>query len=141
MKIQKVRDVKTPSRGTLQSAGLDFYTPKDFETVRLKPNDAAIIASGIIADIPQGYMLCAFNKSGISTKKGLIVGACICDEDYTGEIHLHVINAGHLFVDITADMKLVQFVLVPVLYEDVEVVESIDKQTERGAGGFGSTGS
>jgi dUTP pyrophosphatase len=141
MKIQKLRNVKTPNRGTAASAGIDFYVPEDFETVSLKPGESVLIPSGIRVQVPRGYALIAFNKSGVAVKQGLSVGACCVDEDYEGEVHLHMINTSNKDQVIATGQKLVQFVLIPVAYFDVEEVEEIQsRNTERGAGGFGSTG-
>jgi len=139
LKILKDRDVKTPVRGTKGSAGIDFFVPNDFASFVLLPGKGVNIPSGIRADIPEGYALVAFNKSGVALKKNLIVGACVIDSDYTGEIHLHVFNVGLEDVEIYAGDKLVQFLLIPVFHCDIEVVKKIDKETERGDGGFGST--
>jgi dUTP pyrophosphatase len=141
MKLQKVKDVKTPQRGTGGSAGYDFFVPNDFETITLKQGDSALIASGIKCQIPHNHALLAVAKSGVATKKHLAIGACLVDEDYTGEIHLHVYNWSRDTTTIEAGEKLVQFILTPVVYEDIEVVDQIDfSQSERGDGGFGSTG-
>lgn len=144
MKIVKVRNVKTPTRGTSLSAGLDFYIPEDFQTKQVWPGESINIPTGIRAQIPQGCALIMFNKSGIATKYQLQVGACVVDEDYQGEIHLHVINVGKEIVILKPGMKLIQGLVVPIVYEGVEVLESEDElfpqSTERGEGGFGSTG-
>ena len=153
MKILKVRDVKTPTRGTELSAGLDFYVPDDYEVpagpnrvdmnpfALLGPGDSVVVPSGIKADVPPGYALVAFDKSGVSTRKHLSVGACVVDEDYQGEIHLHVFNHGNNVEQVSAGEKLVQFLLLPVFYAQVEVVDELfTEETERGEGGFGSTG-
>lgn len=141
MKVQKVRNVKTPNRGTSVSAGIDFYVPEDFETVTLNPGQSVLIPSGIKAQVPRGYALIAFNKSGVAVKQGLSVGACVVDEDYEGEIHLHMINTSDKEQVVATGQKLVQFVLVPVSYFDVEEVDELpQRNTERGSGGFGSTG-
>ena len=141
MKVQKLRNVKTPNRGTEASAGIDFYVPEDFETTILKSGESVLIPSGIRAQVPRGYALIAFNKSGVSVKQGLSVGACCVDEDYTGEIHLHMINTSNKDQTIVTGQKLVQFILIPVGYLDVvEVDELQERYTTRGAGGFGSTG-
>lgn len=139
MKVQKLRDVKTPNRGTSVSAGIDFYVPEDFETMVLKPGQSVLIPSGIKAQVPRGYALIAFNKSGVATKQGLQVGACVVDEDYRLEIHLHVINISDKDQTVATGQKLIQFVLIPVCYFDVEEVDNIENNTER-KGGFGSTG-
>lgn len=141
MKITKVREVKTPSRGTPTSAGIDFFVPDDFQEVLLTQGQSALIPSGIKAHIPEGYMWLALNKSGIATKLGLMIGACVIDEDYEGEIHLHVIKVTHGSTLVSPGMKLVQLVLVPVNYENIEVVDELEaRNTLRGTGGFGSTG-
>ena len=143
MKFTKVRNVKSPIRSTKYSAGIDFYVPEDFAEVMLGPGDDVLIPSGIKVRVPSGYALIAFNKSGIATKKRLISGACVVDEDYTGEIHLHLINAGKGNVSIQPNDKILQFILVPVNYSNVSEIdnESYNSygETERGAGGFGST--
>jgi dUTP pyrophosphatase len=143
VKISKVRKVKTPTRGTPQSAGLDFYVPDDYEGGVLRTGESAFVPSGIMANVPRGHALIAFNKSGVALKKSLLVGACVVDEDYQGEIHLHVINAGSETTAIAPGEKLIQLVLVPVSYENVQVVDEsllFDGITKRGSGGFGSTG-
>jgi len=141
MKVQKLRNVKTPNRGTVASAGIDFYVPEDFETVSLKPGESVLIPSGIKVQVPRGYALIAFNKSGVAVKQGLSVGACVVDEDYEGEVHLHMINTSDKEQVVVTGQKLVQFVLIPVAYLDIEEVYEIQsRNTERGAGGFGSTG-
>lgn len=148
MTIRKVRDVKTPEIGTSGSAGIDFFVPNDFSDVRVQPGESVNIPSGIRAHIRPGTALVAMNKSGIATKLGLIVGACVIDSDYQGELHLHVINVSNNVVRITPGMKLVQ--MLPLKIEKTEVVEMPDyvynswfdgeTATERGEGGFGSTG-
>jgi dUTP pyrophosphatase len=143
MKISRIRDVKIPTRGTSKSAGIDFFVPNDYPELALLPGNSALIPTGIKADIPTGYMLTAFNKSGVATKQLLIKGAEVCDEDYQGEIHIHVINVGTETQIITPGQKLIQFVLVPVFYDiikDVPFEELYSETTERGEGGFGSTG-
>lgn len=160
MRYSKVRDVKSPERGTPKSAGIDFFVPNDFQPYLLCPGDDLLIPSGIKAELPEGYMLMAANKSGIAASKyavkkagltpkanafdsSLIIGAKIVDEDYQGEIGIHIINTGTHPVLIEPGIKIVQFILVPVLYENMEEVsenELFTEATERGAGGFGSTG-
>ena len=86
------------------------------------------------------------NKSGVATKKHLQVGACVVDEDYQGEVHLHVTNIGVDVQELLPGEKLVQMLLVPVSHEGIEVVGTVSElypeATERGAGGggLGSTG-
>ena len=159
MKIIKVRDVKTPERGHFNDAGIDFFVPKGFNKIVEAQTDI-LIPSGIKAEIPKGYMLMAANKSGVATSKNaalecrgkakddafdssMILGACIVDESYQGEIHIHLINTGKSPVRIKEDMKIAQFILVPVSYENIELVENendiFNEKSDRGDGGFGST--
>ena len=144
MKISKLRNVKTPERGTPLSAGLDFFVPNDFPGEHfLLPGDAINIPSGIKVKVPHGFALVFMNKSGVAVKKGLQVGACVVDEDYQGEVHLHVRNTSTDVQSIKPGEKLVQALLIPVDYCDVEVVnadELYEEGTQRGEGGFGSTG-
>tara|TARA_B100000700_G_scaffold229264_1_gene253426 strand:- start:1648 stop:2091 length:444 start_codon:yes stop_codon:yes gene_type:complete len=145
MKIAKIRDVKTPTRGTPGSAGIDFYVPNDYpENLRtIAPSERFFIPSGIKANVPEGYALIAMNKSGVALKKSLMVGACVVDSDYQGEIHLHLINVGNQIVKVNPGDKLTQFLLVPVDHSQIEEVDENDlfnKQSTRGSGGFGSTG-
>jgi dUTP pyrophosphatase len=146
MKITKIRDVKTPTRGTEGSAGIDFYVPDSFPSnlCNIEPYERYFIPSGIKANVPEGYALIAMNKSGVALKKGLMVGAAVVDSDYQGEIHLHLINCSNRGVTIKPGDKLVQFLLVPVSHCSIEEVsegELYSADTERGEGGFGSTGS
>lgn len=145
MKIAKIRNVKTPTRGTPGSAGIDFYVPNDYPNSlrRVSPGERFFIPSGIKANVPEGYALIAMNKSGVALKKGLMVGACVVDSDYQGEIHLHLVNTSIDDVTIEAGEKLTQFLLIPVDHCEVDVVNESDlfsHESDRGAGGFGSTG-
>jgi dUTP pyrophosphatase len=145
MKFLKIRDVKDPSRGTSKSAGIDLFIPNDFEYRTLNPGQSLLIPAGLKANVPENYAFIAFNKSGVATKKHLAVGACVIDEDYQGEIHIHVYNYGSEPVTVNPGEKIIQCVLVPVLYEEVEMVQTEEDLwegvvTDRGEGGFGSTG-
>lgn len=145
IKIFKTREVKTPARGTDLSAGVDFFIPEDFPTRKLFPGDNILIPAGIKVKIPRHHVLIAFNKSGIAAKKSLLVGACVIDEDYQGEIHINLINAGGEEQTLHPGDKVTQFVLLPVNYAEVYEANSLEElhpeATERGEGGFGSTGS
>ena len=145
MKFLKIRDVKSPNRGTSKSAGIDFFVPNDFEGITLNPGQSTLIPSGLKVNIPENLAFIAFNKSGVATKKHLIVGASVIDEDYQGEVHLHLINVGDEPIAVSAGEKILQCIVMPIVYEPVEIVETEDelwegKVTERGSGGFGSTG-
>tara|TARA_Y100001973_G_C5180496_1_gene324593 strand:+ start:1016 stop:1486 length:471 start_codon:yes stop_codon:yes gene_type:complete len=145
MKVSRIRDVKLPTRGTDGSAGIDFYVPNNYpdSLCTIEPGDRFFIPSGIRANVPCGYALIAFNKSGVALKSGLMVGACVVDSDYQGEIHLHLINTSNKPQKIEPGQKLIQFLLVPVDHSGIEEINNDDlfeETTDRGAGGFGSTG-
>jgi dUTP pyrophosphatase len=144
LNVSKVRDVKDPQRGTLGSAGIDFFIPNDYGGNTVPPQGSVLVPSGIKAKVPDGYALIAMNKSGVATKLGLVVGACVVDSDYQGEIHIHLINVSNRSVTLEPGQKIVQFLLIPVEHCGINIVpqESLfDSKTSRGAGGFGSTGS
>jgi len=145
VKIAKIRSVKTPTRGTLGSAGIDFYVPDDYprNLCTIQPGERFFIPSGIKANVPEGFALIAMNKSGVALKKSLMVGACVVDSDYQGEIHLHLINAGTNTITIEPGDKLTQFLLIPVSHCEIDAVpldSLFEEESTRGAGGFGSTG-
>ena len=167
MKIAKSREVKSPQRGTSFSAGIDFFVPKfdeEFVTnffeknpnygftleesldklqIVVRPHHKVLIPSGIKVNFEgKPKALIAFNKSGVSVKKGLDVLACVIDQDYQGEIHLSIVNTGENDVTVFQDEKIVQFIMIPIEYEDIEEVSENElwiSETERGEGGFGST--
>jgi len=142
VKIAKIKDVKTPARGTPESAGIDFFVPEGI-IAKLSPGQSCLIPSGIRANVPAGHALIAFNKSGVAVKKNLHAGACVVDEDYQGEIHINLTNVGDEPVEISGGEKIIQFVLLPVFYdiiEEVELENLYEEVTSRGEGGFGSTG-
>lgn len=143
MRISKIKDVKTPTRGTSKSAGIDFFVPNDFPETIVKPGESIRIGSGVRAEVPTGYALIAFNKSGVALS-GLAVGACVIDEDYQGEINLHLFNYTTSDITVKPGQKLTQFILFNMFYDVVELVEDSELhkvQSERGDGAFGSTGS
>ena len=141
IRYKKTRDVKDPSYGTKGSAGIDFYVPNDLKSLSIYPGDSILIPSGIKVELPDETALIAFNKSGVCTKQSLQVGACVVDSDYRGEIHLHVFNYSNQIQYIDKGQKLVQFILLP--YHQATLIplrEDDFSTTERGEGGFGSTG-
>ena len=143
MKFAKTRDVKSPTRANSADAGIDFFVPNDMPKIELRSGDKCLIPSGIKVDVPEGYALIAFNKSGIATGRELQVGACVVDCGYQGEVHFHLFNYGNNVVWLHPGEKIVQFVLLPLGDPAVEEVKEKDLYTEvssRGEGGFGSTG-
>jgi len=163
-KFSKVRDVKSPSRGTLLSAGLDFFVPEfsyEFMSaviaknannsmvlsenrITINPHGSVLIPSGIKTCFPENYALIAFNKSGVCTSKQLLAGGCVVDADYEGELHIHLINTSAQDQYILYGQKIIQFILIPVSYInpiEVSINELFHRKSNRGEGGFGSTGS
>jgi dUTP pyrophosphatase len=148
IRYSRIREVKQPKRGTPQSAGIDFFIPEDWNEgnpYELKGGERVLIPSGLKLSIPSGHALIAFNKSGIASRKGLIVGACVVDEDYQGEVHINLINTNSAEQSevILPGEKITQFILVPVNYADVaetDLENLYAETTQRGEGGFGSTG-
>lgn len=144
MKIFKSRNVKTPTRGTDLSAGLDFYIPDDYEAVTLEPGEDVNVPSGIHVKLRSDQVLILFNKSGRAVKNKLIVGAQVIDADYQGEIHLHVFNAGSQATTIFPSEKLTQGIILYHFNEPVFTAKTLEElygeATKRGTGGFGSTG-
>jgi len=140
LQIIKTRPVKTPEYGTSESAGIDFFVPDDFGSKTLLINDSINIPSGIKTRFPHGKILVAFNKSGVSVKKRLQIGACVVDSDYEGEVHLHLFNTGMMPVTINAGDKIAQFILLDYNRAQIQEVQEFEqRETERGEGGFGST--
>jgi len=144
MKISKIRDVKTPTRANSTDAGVDFFIPNEYDgKTELSPGESCFIPSGIKVNVPEGYALIAFNKSGVATKKGLHVGACVVDCGYQGELHINLTNVSAEDQIISAGDKIVQFVLLPLGDPAIELVEEnnlYETVSTRGEGGFGSSG-
>lgn len=101
------------------------------------------IPSGITANIPHGYAILMENKSGIATKDGLIVGACLIDEDYTGIMHIDIHNVTRHAQPLYCGKKIVQGIIINTNLDlPIKCIEGVNDKgkTERGEGGFGSTG-
>ena len=98
------------------------------EKIEILPNSKILIPSGIHVNLPENIFLKAENKSGIASKRSLIVGACVIDQDYEGEVHINLINTSMNNVIIKAGEKIVQFVryFQPVMNE-VEEFSSLEK--------------
>jgi len=172
LKICKTRNVKTPTRGTSGSAGLDFYIPEDLnvatlaekgracnsfpqisydqnnivKSITLGQGESILIPSGIHIKLEPGYCMSFENKSGIGSKKHLVKLAHLIDEDYEGEVHINICNVGQHDQKIEAGDKIIQGVIYQVPKPAVEVVDTLAElyegaTSERGAGGFGHTGS
>ena len=145
LRVFRTKNVKLPERSG-RNAGFDFFVPNDFKKTTIKSLQNINIPSGVIVKMPPGHALIAFNKSGMAVNNNLQIGACVVDENYTGEIHLNIVNLKKKKFEINPGMKLVQFVLIKVNYAVVvehdyisEMYKKEDHQ-ERGDKGFGSTG-
>lgn len=112
--------------------------------IYLAPNERLMIPSGIKMDVHENTPIIAFNKSGIGVKKGIDILACVIDEDYTGEIHISIVNTSNFIVKIEEGEKIIQGLEVKVDYSNLTEVSEKDLfkdfKSERGEGGFGSTG-
>lgn len=108
----------------------------------IKQHERILIPSGVKCKMQNGTKaFIAFNKSGVSTKTGLTVGACVVDIDYQGEIHISLINTSSTPVMIHEDMKAVQFIEIPIYCSDIEITDEknlYSDTTSRGDKGFGS---
>lgn len=114
--------------------------------IEIFPHSKVLIPSGIHVNLPDNVFLIADNKSGIAAKRGLIVGSDVIDVDYQGEIHIHLINTTNFIINISAGEKIVQ--LLPTFQPKMNNITEFssledlykDKVSQRGAGGFGSSG-
>ena len=144
--VIKGRKGKLPVKAHEDDAGFDFFAPMDMETVSLEQGDDYVVQTGVRVAVPRGWALLGVNKSGVATKKKLTLGAKLIDSGYTGELGIHLFNIGTQTAVIEPGDKIAQFVLIPI---GTAVLETMDEDeywrrhdgTERGQGGFGSTGS
>lgn len=95
--------------------------------------------------IPDGCAMISFNKSGVASRTGFVLGACVVDSGYTGEIIGNMLNTSNDVRKISFGQKLFQSVIIPVLFPAVEEVDAetysnLHHEGDRGTGGFGSTG-
>ena len=130
-------NAKMPTRGTEEAAGLDFYTPVN---VTIEPRKDVLVPLGLKMKFPKGWAMIFKEKSGIATKKKLDIGACVIDSDYRGIPHAHLINNSDETITFSIGEKIVQGVMVQVWLGNAKQVDNIDENTQRGTGGFGSTG-
>ena len=135
MRIVLDNDAYMPLRAHKDDAGLDLRTPVDFT---VEPGKSAIINTGVHIDIPHGYVGMLKSKSGLNVKKG-IVGEGVVDAGYTGSIIVKLYNNGELPVTFFAGDKIIQLVIIPVVIDEIEIVQALEC-TKRGSNGFGSSG-
>lgn len=129
-----------PTRGSKQAAGYDLYT--DLEApVYISPHETELIGTGYAIAVPEGYFGAIFARSGLATKEGLRPANCVgvVDSDYRGEVKVAVHNDSNEIRYVEKGERIAQLVLIPYLPFTVSEVSELD-DTERGTGGFGSTG-
>ena len=135
------KNAHAPTYGSEYAAGADLYALTNGETVRFSPGETKMIHTGLAVEIPVGYAGLVYARSGIATKRGLApankVG--VIDSDYRGEICVGVINQIKEPYTIEPFERIAQMVIKKVEMPEIIEVESLD-DTDRGAGGFGSTG-
>ena len=129
-----------PEYKTLGAAGADVCALVD-APVELNPGDRALIGTGLFFAIPDGYEIQVRPRSGLAAKNGVTVlnTPGTIDSDYRGELKVILINLGKEKFTVNKGDRIAQIVAAPVTRAAFEVVDSLD-QTERGSGGFGSTG-
>lgn len=142
LKIKKVREnAKIPTRATSGSAGMDLYACID-EPITLKKGDKAVIPTGIAIGLDDPhYAAFIYARSGLAIKHGigLLNSVGVIDSDYRGEICVGVIKQTDPEYTIEPFERIAQMVIGPVELLEIVEVQDLDN-TDRGAGGFGSTG-
>lgn len=143
MRVKRIKDVRLPERSTKRAAGIDFFVPNNFHPKTLSKDEGLVIHSGILAEIPKGFCLMVQDRSSMALGTRLRVGAKIIDEDFQGELTIHLVNHGHSRETIKPGMRIAQMLLVPVSYEDVREVDFdenlFSRNSERGSRGYGSS--
>lgn len=129
------RVAQCPSRAHGTDAGLDLYA---MHGGLVRAHQAATFHTGVHVELPTGTARILMPKSGMMTHHDLLTFG-IVDQGYDGEILVHIFNLGSEDYTVRAGDKISQMLVVPVLYEPVEVVDHIEAG-ERGSNGFGSTG-
>lgn len=145
MKKRKIKiilrnDAKLPVYGTLNSSGADVYCN---ESVILSAGERKLVHTGIYLDLPSDVEVQVRPRSGLALKLGVTVinAPGTIDSDYQGECCIALINHSKDVVFFEKGERLAQFVFVEnVIQADFEIVDDFEKETERGSGGFGHTG-
>ena len=140
--IKKLRPEATlPTSGSKYAAGYDLYACTGKGSVTIAPHTTAMIGTGLSVAVPEGYFGAIFARSGLASKQGLRPANCVgvCDSDYRGEYIVAIHNDSDIERTVTDGDRIAQLVILPYLAVAFEEVSELD-DTERGAGGFGSTG-
>lgn len=140
IKVKLDEGAFAPESAHKADAGYDLRTPID---ITVYGGDYAIVDTGVHVAIPEGYVGFLKSKSGLNVKHNL-TGEGVIDSGYTGSIVVKLYNSASHFwgrkdVNFKRGDKIIQLVLLPIIKPDIEIVDSLEA-TERGDGGFGSTG-
>ena len=135
LKVKLDKGAVMPTRAHKADAGLDLFAA---ESVRIWPHSWKAIETGVHVEIPEGYVGLLTSKSGLMRSKGLTCRGTI-DSGYTGTIQAIIFNHSDVHVEIPKGNKVTQLVILPIITPEIELVDSLE-ETERGSGGFGSTG-
>ena len=129
-----------PFRGSSSAAGFDLFSAIE-EAVDINPGDTVFIPTGLSMEIPEGYFGGIYARSGLSCKEGLRPANCVgvLDSDYRGELMVALHNDSDVTRTVAVGQKIAQLVIMPYLAVDFSEVDELC-DTDRGAGGFGSTG-
>lgn len=141
VQIKKLREnAVIPTQGSSSAAGYDLYACIE-HAVEIKPHTTEKIGTGIAVAVPEGYFGAIFARSGLAAKQGLRPANCVgvADSDYRGEYIVALHNDTDTVQVINPGERIAQMVVMPYLAVEFEETAELD-ETERGAGGFGSTG-
>ena len=141
VRVKILKDgAKLPTYGSAQAAGADLYACLE-ETVTIHPGKSAFIPTGLSMEIPEGFAGLIYARSGLACKRGLApankVG--VIDSDYRGEFIVVLYNHGDTVQSVADGERIAQLVITPVLTVPYVEVDELT-ETQRSAGGFGSTG-
>ena len=135
MKITLDEGAKMPTRAHAWDAGLDLYSTHDGY---IRCNTNRTFDTGVHVQIPEGCVGLVKSKSGLMVNHGIITDGTI-DSHYTGPIKVCLFNHGTSRYEVKKGDKIAQLVIVPCLLPELELVDHLE-ETDRGDGGFGSTG-
>jgi len=130
------KDAKTPVFAHDTDAGMDLFS---VEEVTVEPGQRVQVATGLAFAVPEGYVGLIWDKSGISHKAGLKTLGGVVDAGYRGEVFIGLVNTSDIAHTFTVGDKLAQMLIQKVEHPSVQEVATLDT-TQRGDGGFGSTG-
>lgn len=133
-------NAKVPTRGSEHAAGYDLYAATA-ESIDIAPHSTVKVGTGISVELPNGTFGAIFARSGLATKKGLRPANCVgvCDSDYRGEYIVAIHNDTDEMMTIVAGERIAQLIVMPFVAVEFNTVEELT-ETQRGDGGFGSTG-